>query len=252
MPETTIDAIVAWAGQQQGGVRENVQILVTALRTAEAERDALERQINAHDAVLLLENNGIRAHSTTVALAKDTMARAIAAEAALRSTQAERETDHSGYKTDRAYRLAAHAAEKRAEAAEAALRAAEQARIARLKVTEAHAEELMRNFRAVVAERNDAEAREQALRGALAFYRDNWRADMIGDGETLGLSHCFQAPTDELLHDGGDKARAALASPPSPTHDPDHAAECNHARYGATYRDGGPYAYCNNCGTRVL
>lgn len=32
---------------------------------------------------------------------------------------------------------------------------------------------------------------------------------------------------------------------------PEPATDCVHAGYGATYRDGGPYAYCNNCGVRL-
>ena len=53
---------------------------------------------------------------------------------------------------------------------------------------------------------------DNAVRDVLTFYANEWRGNMEGDGETPGLSRCWQEPTDALLADEGQKAREALAA----------------------------------------
>jgi Lar family restriction alleviation protein len=67
------------------------------------------------------------------------------------------------------------------------------------------------NRRAPAPEVAAQRAEVERLREALTFYAEQWRQNMIGDGEEAHLTHWFTEPTEELARDAGDKARAALA-----------------------------------------
>lgn len=49
------------------------------------------------------------------------------------------------------------------------------------------------------------------MREALEFYANEWRTNGDGDTGTPGLSRTWREPTDALMQDEGQKARAALA-----------------------------------------